>query len=126
MSYKNRAKYLKTVYLVSKELKNYYFLVRGNILLVNLRKDIFFSAKYHNIQSIKENQGMKVSARNAIKGTVQKVVPGAVNTEITLEIAPGVEMTAIITKISAEELKISEGKMAYAVIKSSDVLLAVD
>lgn len=69
---------------------------------------------------------MKVSARNAIKGTVQKVVPGAVNTEITLEIAPGVEVTAIITKSSAEELKISEGKIAYAVIKSSDVLLAVD
>lgn len=78
------------------------------------------------LKSIKENQGMKVSARNAIKGTVQKVVPGAVNTEITLEIAPGVQVTAIITKISAEELKISEGKMAYAVIKSSDVLLAVD
>ncbi|GAX45177.1 Molybdenum-pterin binding protein [Tolypothrix sp. NIES-4075] len=78
------------------------------------------------LKSIKENQGMKVSARNAIKGTVKTVVPGAVNTEITLEIAPGIEMTAIITKISAEELKISEGKMAYAVIKSSDVLLAVD
>lgn len=78
------------------------------------------------LKSIKENQGMKVSARNAIKGTVQKVVPGAVNTEITLEIAPGVQVTAIITKISAEELKISEGKMAYAVIKSSDVLVAVD
>ncbi len=78
------------------------------------------------LKSIKENQGMKVSARNAIKGTVKTVVPGAVNTEITLEIAPGIEVTAIITKISAEELKISEGKMAYAVIKSSDVLLAVD
>lgn len=78
------------------------------------------------IRLLKENQGMKVSARNAIKGTVKTVVPGAVNTEITLEIAPGVQVTAIITKISAEELKISEGKMAYAVIKSSDVLLAVD
>ncbi|MBD0303334.1 MAG: TOBE domain-containing protein [Tolypothrix sp. T3-bin4] len=69
---------------------------------------------------------MKVSARNAIKGTVKTVVPGAVNTEITLEIAPGIEVTAIITKTSAEELKISEGKKAYAVIKSSHVLLAVD
>jgi molybdopterin-binding protein len=44
---------------------------------------------------------MKVSARNAIKGTVKTVVPGAVNTEIILEIIPGVEVTAIITKSSA-------------------------
>jgi molybdopterin-binding protein len=69
---------------------------------------------------------MKLSARNAIKGTVKTVVPGAVNTEIILEIIPGVEVTAIITKSSAEELKISEGKIAYAVIKSSNVLIAVN
>lgn len=69
---------------------------------------------------------MKVSARNAIKGTVKQVIPGVVNTEVTLEIAPGVEVTAIITKSSAESLNIIEGKAAYAVIKSSDVLVAVD
>lgn len=69
---------------------------------------------------------MKVSARNAIKGTVKQVIPGVVNTEVTLEIAPGVEVTAIITKSSAESLSITEGKAAYAVIKSSDVLVAVD
>ena len=69
---------------------------------------------------------MKVSARNALKGTVKKVIPGSVNTEVTLEIAPGVEVTAMITKSSAESLYISEGKSAYAVIKSSDVIVAVD
>lgn len=69
---------------------------------------------------------MKVSARNAIKGTIKKVIPGMVNTEVTLEIAPGVHVTAIITKSSAENLEIAEGKEAYAVIKSSDVLVAVD
>jgi molybdopterin-binding protein len=69
---------------------------------------------------------MKVSARNVIKGTVKQVIPGVVNTEVTLEIAPGVQVTAIITKSSAESLNITEGKAAYAVIKSSDVLVAVD
>jgi molybdopterin-binding protein len=69
---------------------------------------------------------MKVSARNAIKGTVKKVIPGVINTEVTLEIAPGIEVTAIITKSSAESLNITEGKEAYAVIKSSDVLVAID
>lgn len=69
---------------------------------------------------------MQVSARNALKGTVKKVVVGSVNTEVTLEIAPGVEVTSIITKSSAENLKISEGKEVHAIIKSSDVILAVD
>jgi molybdopterin-binding protein len=69
---------------------------------------------------------MQVSARNALKATVKKVVDGAVNTEVTLEIAPGVEVTAIITKSSSEKLQLQEGKQAYAIIKSSDVMVAVD
>lgn len=69
---------------------------------------------------------MEVSARNSLKGTVKKVVPGSVNTEITLEVAPGVEVVSIITKSSAERLGLSEGKTAYAVIKASDVMVATD
>lgn len=69
---------------------------------------------------------MDISARNSFKGTVKKVEPGAVNTEVTIEIAPGVEVVSIITKSSAEKLGLSEGKEAYAVIKSSDVIVAVD
>lgn len=69
---------------------------------------------------------MEVSARNAFKATVKKVVDGAVNAEVILEIAPGVEVTAIITKSSAEKLGLTEGKEAYAIIKSSDVIVAVD
>jgi molybdopterin-binding protein len=69
---------------------------------------------------------MEISARNALKATVKKVVAGSVNSEVTLEIAPGVEVVAIITKSSADKLGLSEGKQAYAVIKASDVLVAVD
>jgi molybdopterin-binding protein len=69
---------------------------------------------------------MEISARNSLKGIVKKVVTGSVNTEITLEIAPGVELVSIITKSSAEKLGLVEGKQAHAVIKSSDVILAVD
>jgi molybdopterin-binding protein len=69
---------------------------------------------------------MQISARNALKATVKKVVDGAVNTEVILEIAPGVEVTAIITKSSAQNLNLTEGKQAYAVIKSSDVMVAVE
>ncbi|MBN3946771.1 MAG: TOBE domain-containing protein [Nostoc sp. NMS7] len=69
---------------------------------------------------------MQVSARNALKGTVKSVVVGSVNTEVTLEIAPGVEVTSIITKSSAESLKLTEGKQVYAIVKSSDVIIAID
>jgi molybdopterin-binding protein len=69
---------------------------------------------------------MEVSARNSFKGTVKKVMPGSVNTEITLEIAPGVEMVSVITKSSAERLELAEGKTAYVVVKASDVMVAVD
>ena len=73
-----------------------------------------------------EVKAMRVSARNVLKGTVKQVVKGAVNTEVTLEIAPGVEMISIITSASAEHLGLAEGKEAYAVIKSSNVMIAVD
>ncbi|MBW4616097.1 MAG: molybdopterin-binding protein [Desmonostoc vinosum HA7617-LM4] len=69
---------------------------------------------------------MQVSARNALKGTVKNVIVGSVNTEVTVEVALGVEVTAIITKSSAENLKLSEGKQVYAIVKSSDVMIAVD
>jgi len=69
---------------------------------------------------------MQISARNSLKGTVKKVVTGAVNAEVTLEIAPGIEIVAVITKSAAETLGIAEGKEAYAVVKATDVLVAVD
>ncbi|MCC5640392.1 molybdopterin-binding protein [Nostoc sp. CHAB 5844] len=69
---------------------------------------------------------MQVSARNALKGTVKKVEVGSVNTEVTLEIANGIEVTAIITKSSAENLKLAEGKQVHAIIKATDVIIAVD
>lgn len=69
---------------------------------------------------------MKVSARNLLKGKVKKVEIGAVNTEVTLELAPGVEVTSIITKSSAENLGLKEGSDAYALIKASDVMIAIE
>jgi molybdopterin-binding protein len=69
---------------------------------------------------------MQISARNVLKGKVAKVVEGAVNCEVTLEIAPGVEIVSIITKASAASLGLVEGKAASAVIKASSVMIAVD
>ena len=69
---------------------------------------------------------MKLSARNQLKGKVVKVTPGAVNSEITLELQGGAQVVAIITKQSAEALGLAPGKEAYAVIKASNVMIAVD
>jgi molybdopterin-binding protein len=69
---------------------------------------------------------LKVSSRNVLKGVVTRVIPGSVNTEVTLEIVHKVQLTSIITRTSAEELELSEGKEAYAVIKSSDVVIAME
>ena len=71
-----------------------------------------------------ELKAMKVSARNVFRGTVKRVIKGAVNTEVTLEIAPNVELISIITRASAEQLDLAEGQEAYAVIKSSSVMIA--
>lgn len=69
---------------------------------------------------------MKISARNVLKARVKDVVLGSVNAEVVLELPGGVAVTAMITKASAERLGLAKGKEAYAVIKASDVMVAVD
>ncbi|MEH2394663.1 MAG: molybdopterin-binding protein [Nostoc sp.] len=71
-----------------------------------------------------QKKPLKVSSRNILKGVVKRVVTGAVNSEVTLEIVYKVELTSIITTVSVEELDLSEGKEAYAVIKSNDIVIA--
>ncbi len=69
---------------------------------------------------------MKLSARNVLKGTVKSVTHGAVNSEVVLELPGGAQLVSIITKQSAENLKLEAGVQAYAVVKASNVMIAVD
>ena len=69
---------------------------------------------------------MKLSARNILKGKVVKVIPGAVNSEVVMELPGGAQVAAIITKESAENLGLAPGKTAYAIIKASSVMIGVD
>ena len=68
---------------------------------------------------------MKISARNALKGKVKQVKPGAINTEVIIDCG-GNEIVSVITKDSAEKLEITPGKEVYAIIKASNVMIAVD
>ncbi|MCF8222002.1 MAG: TOBE domain-containing protein [Bacteroidales bacterium] len=69
---------------------------------------------------------MKISARNVLKGTVLSYEIGAVNVEVVIEIAPGMEITSVITKESFNNLGLEEGKEAYAIIKGSNVMIGTD
>jgi molybdopterin-binding protein len=74
----------------------------------------------------RQENSMKISARNILAGTVKHVEHGAVNTEVTIELPGGAQLVSIITKSSAERLHLAPGKKAHAVIKASDVLIATD
>jgi molybdopterin-binding protein len=69
---------------------------------------------------------MKLSARNVLKGKVKKITPGAVNSEISIELPGGTEITSVITKTSAENLKLAQGKDVFAVIKATNVMVAIE
>ncbi len=69
---------------------------------------------------------MKISARNVLKGKVKQITPGAVNSEVVIELPGGTEVVSVITKSSVETLKLEVGKEVYAVIKASNVLVAVE
>ena len=69
---------------------------------------------------------MKISARNRLPGTIRSIDMGAVNAEVTLEVAPGVQVVSIITKDAVEGLGLKVGQRAYAVIKASSVMVGVE
>ena len=69
-------------------------------------------------------QAIQISARNIFRATVKRVVKGAVNAEVTLVIAPNVELVSIVTRTSADQLGLKKGKAVFAVIKSNSVMIA--
>lgn len=69
---------------------------------------------------------LKVSSRNILKGVITEIVTGSVNSEVTLEIVHRVKLTSVITKVSADELELYVGEEAYAVIKSTDIVIAME
>jgi len=68
---------------------------------------------------------MKLSARNVIKGKVLAITKGATTAHVKLDVA-GTSVTASITNEAVDELNLQVGQQAYAVIKASDVMVAVD
>ncbi|MDS4010270.1 MAG: TOBE domain-containing protein [Defluviicoccus sp.] len=68
----------------------------------------------------------KVSARNCLAGVVTNVMAGPINSELTLDLGGGLELTAVITGGSVQALGLKPGERASALIKASHIILAVD
>lgn len=68
---------------------------------------------------------MKISARNQLKGTIVEITKGATTAHVRLDIG-GTIVTSAITNAAVDELKLTVGQKAYAVVKSSDVMIAID
>ncbi len=69
---------------------------------------------------------MKLSARNVLKGEIVEVRKGMTTAHVRLDIGGGVIVTSSITNAAVDDLKLKEGQAAYAVIKASDVMIAID
>ena len=69
---------------------------------------------------------MKISARNTLPGIIRKIEPGAVNAEVTLELAPNLTVVSVITLAAVRSLQLKLGDRAYAVIKASSFMVGTD
>ncbi|WP_026554475.1 TOBE domain-containing protein [Arthrobacter sp. 35W] len=68
---------------------------------------------------------MKISARNRLKGTIVEITQGATTAHVRIQIEGSV-ITASITNEAVDELELTVGGEAYAVVKASDVMIAID
>ena len=68
---------------------------------------------------------MRLSARNLLKGTIVEVKKGQTTAHIRIDIG-GTVVTASIINEAVDDLKLQKGQQAYAVIKASDVMVAID
>lgn len=67
-----------------------------------------------------------ISARNQLAGTVEAVNKGAVNGHVTLKLADGNAIKGSITNEAIDELGLTEGAAAFAIVKSTDVIVGVE
>ncbi|MDY0744660.1 TOBE domain-containing protein [Paucibacter sp. R3-3] len=107
----------KIVATVTRESRNSMKLAAG--------ASAFALVKASSIILMSDCDGVRLSARNQLKGKVAKVTDGAVNTEVVLELAGGIQVAVIITLASAQAMGLAQGSEALAIFKASSVILGV-
>ena len=69
---------------------------------------------------------MRISARNKLKGTVTLVEEGLITARVKIDLGNGNVLTSIISKEAVEDLNLKVGDIAYAIIKSTEVIVGKD
>jgi molybdopterin-binding protein len=69
---------------------------------------------------------MKISARNLLEGEIKDVHKGATTAHVEIELKGGETVISSITNEAVDELGLKKGAKAYAVIKASDVMIAIE
>ncbi len=68
---------------------------------------------------------MKISARNVLEGTVKEVKKGVTTSHVLIDVKGSI-ITSSITNESVDELGLKAGSKVKTIVKSSDVMVAVD
>jgi molybdopterin-binding protein len=68
---------------------------------------------------------MKLSARNQLKGKIIKVDEGLITAKVMLDLGNGNVISAIISKDAIADLNLKQGDDAFAVIKSTEVIIGI-
>ncbi|MCL2523692.1 MAG: TOBE domain-containing protein [Betaproteobacteria bacterium] len=87
--------------------------------------EVFALVKSSSVIVASDIQGSRFSARNCLTGAISRLAPGAVNTEVVIDLPEGGSVAAIITKESAQNLDLAVGKTVSAIFKASSVILGV-
>jgi molybdopterin-binding protein len=68
---------------------------------------------------------MKLSARNNLKGVVKSIEEGLITSKVVIDLGGGNEIVSIISKDAINDLQLEVGKEAHAIVKSTEVIIAV-
>lgn len=92
---------------------------------LELGKEIYAIVKAPSVMLSCDVDPQKISARNVLQGTINRIETGAVNDEVIIDIAGSNTVTSILTSESVRSLDLKAGKEVSAIIKASSVLLAI-
>ena len=81
--------------------------------------------KSSSVIIVTDDEGVRFSTRNRLQGTVSRLQPGAVNTEVVIDLGGGSSVAAIVTNVSSQALDLKVGAPATAIFKASSVILGI-
>ena len=101
-------------------------ITHGSAVSLGLKagSSVIAMVKAPSVMVVTDCEGVRFSARNQLTGKITRIKPGAVNSEVTIE-AQGLQVVAMVTQESTENLGLAVGKAATALFKASQVVLAV-